>query len=202
MSTHPCLEIGAEVTVFDRYRFALPLRARVVNGPADDGGFEVELLASNNRSMPVGWRGWFFREQLTSAAGRTKHGWTCFFCGETFTTPGSAQDHFGAAQFGNAACQIKAGEERGLVMALRRAEAELASYRSEDSEKDRAMHRMQSDHHEALRRAEEEGYARGLRDARELRTEAPVDADACPRCGSPRNKGRGCADLFHGGPGE
>lgn len=94
------------------------------------------------------------------------HGWTCFFCGETFTTVGAAQDHFGEFQLSSrAACRIKVGEERGLVMALRKAEHELASYRSEDSEKDRAMHRMRDEHHRALREAEERGYARGLRDA-------------------------------------
>jgi hypothetical protein len=54
------------------------------------------------------------------------HGWTCFHCGETFTTPGSARDHFGCAPCADPACRIKVGEERGLVRALRRAEEELA----------------------------------------------------------------------------
>ena len=96
----------------------------------------------------------------------TKHGWTCFFCGETFTTPGGARDHFGGEPIADPACQIKVGEERGLVMALRRAEVELARYRAEDSDTDRAMYAMQADHQRALRRAEEDGYARGLVDAR------------------------------------
>jgi hypothetical protein len=50
-------------------------------------------------------------------------------------------------------------------MALRRAEAELARYRAEDSDTDRAMHGMRADHARALIRAEELGYERGLRDA-------------------------------------
>ena len=54
------------------------------------------------------------------------HGWTCFHCGETFTTPGSARDHFGCAPCADPACRIKVGEERGLVRALRRVEEELA----------------------------------------------------------------------------
>lgn len=50
------------------------------------------------------------------------HGWTCFHCGETFTTEGAARDHFGARPEDTAACRIKAGEERGLLATLRRAE--------------------------------------------------------------------------------
>jgi hypothetical protein len=54
-----------------------------------------------------------------------EHGWTCFHCGETFTTPGSAEDHFGATPDRVPGCIIKAGAERGLLMALRRTEAAL-----------------------------------------------------------------------------
>jgi hypothetical protein len=89
------------------------------------------------------------------------------YCGETFTTPGSARDHFGAYQDATPGCiiRVQLGEERGLLMALRRAEAELARYRAEDSDTDRAMHGMRADHARALIRAEELGYERGLRDA-------------------------------------
>jgi hypothetical protein len=93
-----------------------------------------------------------------------RHGWTCFFCGDTFATPGAARDHFGADPLADAACRIKAGEERGLVMMLRRAEEQLARYRAEDSDTDRAMMALQADHRQALIRAEELGYERGLRD--------------------------------------
>ena len=54
-----------------------------------------------------------------------EHGWTCFHCGETFKKVGAARDHFGTQIDGLAGCQIKAGEERGLLMALRKAEAEV-----------------------------------------------------------------------------
>ena len=60
-----------------------------------------------------------------------KDGWVCFHCGERFTTPGSAADHFGARPTDQAACLIKVGEERGLVMALRKAEAEIRELRNE-----------------------------------------------------------------------
>ena len=95
-----------------------------------------------------------------------KRGWTCFFCGETFTTFGGARDHFGNTPIATAGCQIKLGEERGLQMALRRAEEELARYRAEDTDKDRAYWAMQSTHQEAIRRAEEAAYASGLHDRR------------------------------------
>ena len=52
-------------------------------------------------------------------------GWVCFHCGERFTTVGTAEDHFGARPSDMAACLIKVGEERGLVMELRRVQAEL-----------------------------------------------------------------------------
>lgn len=94
-------------------------------------------------------------------------GWLCFHCGERFTTPGSARDHFGFDPSSDPACRIKVGEERGLVMALRKAEEELQRYRCEDSDKDREFHVMKAEHFQALRRAEEEGYNKGVRDAKQ-----------------------------------
>ena len=62
-----------------------------------------------------------------------KDGWVCFHCGERFTTYGSARNHFGEREDGKAACMIKAGEERGLVMALRKAEAKLDSWIAQEA---------------------------------------------------------------------
>ena len=58
-------------------------------------------------------------------------GWVCFHCGERFTTPGAAEDHFGESPEKTAACRIKVGEGRGLVMALRREEREVQWLREE-----------------------------------------------------------------------
>lgn len=106
-------------------------------------------------------------------------GWACFcfHCGETFTTKAQARAHFGADYLDLAGCQIKASD-RGLLGALREAEAQLERYRAEDSDKDREMGRMQSDHATALRREEEKGYARGLRDGRAIPADAPVEREA------------------------
>lgn len=97
-----------------------------------------------------------------------KHGWTCFFCGETFKSVGSARDHFGATQDAQAGCVIKVelGGERGMLMALRKAEAEIARHMEEDTDLHRAILRLQSKHADSLRDAEEAGFARGLRDAK------------------------------------
>lgn len=95
------------------------------------------------------------------------HGWTCFFCGETFKTPGSARDHFGGDMGATAACRIKAGSERGLLMALRKAEAIIARYQAEDSPMYQILVTQQQRHADALRTAEELGYERGLADGRD-----------------------------------
>lgn len=106
---------------------------------------------------------------------RPEHGWTCFHCGETFTSVGSARDHFGATPEAEPGCMIRVqyGEERGLLMALREAEQELARLRSEDRDAEQ-FYRLNAEHTRALREAEERGYERGLRDGRaEASTEPP-----------------------------
>jgi hypothetical protein len=99
--------------------------------------------------------------------------WRCFHCDEVFTTVGSARDHFGLNDRDLPGCVIdkvmvedggKPERGRGLLMALRKAEAELARYREEDTDLHREIHRLNSEHRLALRREEEKGYARGLAD--------------------------------------
>lgn len=109
-----------------------------------------------------------------------QHGWTCFHCGETFKTPGSARLHFGADPWAQPACRIKVGAEMGLLMALRAAEDELAHFRNEDQALARELYRVQSAISEKLRDAEQLGYDRGLGDAAGLtreRDEARARAD-------------------------
>lgn len=63
----------------------------------------------------------------------SKHGWTCFHCGETFTTFGAARDHFGATPEAEIGClinKVRPGEERGLLMALRKSEAIVEALRA------------------------------------------------------------------------
>lgn len=97
------------------------------------------------------------------------HGWTCFHCGETFTTVGGAQDHFGADPDKEPGCMLRVslGAERGMLMKLREREQELAELYRRRAEEDTDLHRelyaLQSRHADALQTAEELGYERGLR---------------------------------------
>lgn len=118
-------------------------------------------------------------------AERNYHGgpWRCFHCDDVFTTVGAASDHFGPHPAATPGCVIDkilpeggSNTQRGLglLMALRKAEAELASYRAEDTELHRSMHRQDSEHRQALIREEEKGYRRGLADGHRF----PADAAA------------------------
>jgi hypothetical protein len=109
--------------------------------------------------------------------------WRCFHCDEVFTREQDAAEHFGADQGALTACQIK-GHEHLLVQKIREQEELIRSYLHEDATVLRAMAAMESDHAHALRRAEEDGYNRGVCDmltlpATEraaLTPEAPADA--------------------------
>jgi hypothetical protein len=92
--------------------------------------------------------------------------WRCFHCGDTFTRKQErwAREHFGASPTHEPVCLIRSAGEGALLSALRKAQEELERYRAEDSDLMRAMHSMQADHQVALRRQEELGYARALKD--------------------------------------
>jgi hypothetical protein len=53
-------------------------------------------------------------------------GWTCFHCGENCRTVAAARAHFGGRPDAVPGCllQVKYGEARGLLLALRQAEAQ------------------------------------------------------------------------------
>jgi hypothetical protein len=53
-----------------------------------------------------------------------EHGWTCFHCGETFTTPGGARLHFGTTPDAKPGCYLKVelGDERGWLARIRELE--------------------------------------------------------------------------------
>lgn len=111
-------------------------------------------------------------------------GWTCFHCGThfagTFKGWQEALHHFGENVQGDAWCQYTAKQVRAM-------EALLRGYQQEDTPRDRYLHKIQAENAVALRRAEEEGYARGLRDATEqsaVEREAQKPSFAC----SPPNR--------------
>lgn len=88
-----------------------------------------------------------------------KPSWRCFHCNETFVDENAARTHFGATQASTPVCQHDAEHWQSL-------ERELARYREEDSEMHRKIAHMEGEHTRALMRAEEQGYARGLKDGR------------------------------------
>jgi len=100
--------------------------------------------------------------------------WTCFHCGDTFKTQGTARDHFGFDPSSDPGCLVKTGADRGLLMALRKSEAAneelLRLLHDENSEGYRVAARQASRHQSQLMEAEESGYERGLRDGLKLST--------------------------------
>jgi hypothetical protein len=89
-------------------------------------------------------------------------GWVCFHCWEyfppTYKGQRDAGHHFGSSINHKPACSY-------TDMQIRALEAQLTSYREEDTDLHRHIKKLESDHHIALRREEEKGYARGLKDA-------------------------------------
>lgn len=69
---------------------------------------------------------------------KPEHGWTCFHCGETFTTVGAARNHFGGDIWADPGCMIRVqvGEERGLLMELRKREEEVRELRAANEQMD------------------------------------------------------------------
>lgn len=98
---------------------------------------------------------------------REPSAWTCYHCGETFTDPNCAREHFGIGEYQDPGCLERVPNgERTLLAKLREQEERLNRYRAEDSDTDRAMYAMKADHAQALIREEEKGYAKGVADAR------------------------------------
>lgn len=101
-----------------------------------------------------------------------RRGWRCFFCDEFFTDETSAREHFGATEGAKPGCMVKgkimAGAEHGLLIALRRAESDLAAayerIHAESVEGMKAMREQAARHSAQMRNAEQLGYERGLRD--------------------------------------
>jgi hypothetical protein len=94
--------------------------------------------------------------------------WRCFFCDEVFKRREDAAEHFGrddACEADVPACKL-AAHEGHLVHYIRKLEGELRRHLAEDTDLHRSIMALEAEHGIALQRAEEEGYARGLRDAR------------------------------------
>jgi len=89
--------------------------------------------------------------------------WRCFHCDEVFTSRKWAAEHFGFACDQVPACKIAAYEGH-LVTYIRKLEADNARYRAEDSDVLRSLYSATVDQANAVRRAEERGYDKGVQD--------------------------------------
>lgn len=94
--------------------------------------------------------------------------WRCFHCDEVFTDPKEAATHFGLTQGDKAVCEVAADEVRHMEWRLRR-------YQNEDTDLHRQIATMTGEHQRALMRAEEDGYAKGLRDGQALASNEKVE---------------------------
>lgn len=93
--------------------------------------------------------------------------------GPTFKGWQEARNHFGDNVRGDAFCQYTSTQVRAMEHLLR-------SYQEEDTPRDRHLAQIQSEHATALRREEEKGYQRGLKNYHELAT---VVYEQCSREG-------------------
>lgn len=85
--------------------------------------------------------------------------WRCFHCDEVFTDRTAALDHFGPDRLlSTPGCQIDVAEYRRMEEVFRRSV-------DEDTDLHRQIRSLRSDLDTAVRRAEEDGYAKGLADA-------------------------------------
>lgn len=85
--------------------------------------------------------------------------WRCFHCDSVFTDKEQAALHFGVSEHDAPACLINIDHVRWLEEQHRRAV-------DEDTQALRTVRSMTSDHERLRRSAEEEGYAKGIADAR------------------------------------
>jgi flagellar biosynthesis/type III secretory pathway protein FliH len=84
--------------------------------------------------------------------------WRCFHCDEVFKDFAEAELHFGRYRQSDPLCTLNADSIRDM-------EAQLSRYREEDTYLHRAIMSLEAEKAVAIRRAEEEGYARGLADS-------------------------------------
>lgn len=73
---------------------------------------------------------------------------------------------------------------------IRRLEEEISRHRAEDSDVMRSIYTLEADHRQALIRAEEDGYGKGVRDMKAERNQREMAAGT--RCDGSCNAGLPC----------
>jgi hypothetical protein len=93
--------------------------------------------------------------------------WRCYHCDVVFTNRNHAAEHFGEDESATVACKLSRTDGH-FVTLVRELQRELATYRREDNHVLRAWHSREADHADAARRAEEDGYNRGVIEAKKM----------------------------------
>jgi hypothetical protein len=88
--------------------------------------------------------------------------WRCFHCDTVFRSEQQARIHFGSDESATCACVLP--HEQHLVDHIRDLEQQLDSYRADNIPILKSIMTLESDHRQALIRAEESGYNKGVRD--------------------------------------
>lgn len=65
--------LGQEVIVYDRYRFAIPLKAVIIQFAETNDGVRLRLIESNNNHYPIGCEDvWVHQSQLRNVSPKSK----------------------------------------------------------------------------------------------------------------------------------
>lgn len=120
-------------------------------------GMRIRALKSERTEQSV--KQVLVAQEVTQQAAKTK--WRCFHCDQTFTDRDAAAVHFGTSERHQPMCSISSNEYREM-------ERRMEQYNAEDAEIHREMYRQRNEHIQALRRAEEIGYAKGVAESSDL----------------------------------
>lgn len=104
---------------------------------------------------------------------KNKNRWRCFHCSEEFTDYGEAECHFGSWISSIPICKVDAEQYRKL-------EEEVQEWRNESTPLQREIDALHARIAEVERKSEEQGYARGLADAKKFPQELglmPIPSD-------------------------
>lgn len=115
----------------------------------------LKIATGENR----GWSDWTLVAALCRTALKQPGPWRCFHCSEVFETPDAASLHFGKSERDQPMCQISVEHVRWL-------EAQHQRACEDDTDVLRTIRGILGEHEKLRKRAEEDGYARGLADAK------------------------------------